>query len=113
MARFAFTGGLFPILSNHEGDFMACVDPERHQYDYIGCQTDSNGRPGLPCELCQSSSPTVVKALPFIVAQHCRLCLNVCYIRTYSHEKDFHKPSACRSQPAYARLKKLSDVDLL
>ena len=32
----------------------------------MGCQTDSNGRPGLPSELCQSGSPTDGTALPFL-----------------------------------------------
>ena len=31
----------------------------------MGCQTDSDGRPGLPCELCRSGSLTDGKALPF------------------------------------------------
>ena len=31
-----------------------------------GCQTDSNGRPGLPSKLCQSGSPTDGTALPFV-----------------------------------------------
>ena len=32
----------------------------------MGCQTDSDGRPGLPSELCQSGSPTDGTALPFV-----------------------------------------------
>ena len=31
----------------------------------MGCQTGSDGRPGLPCELCQSGSLTDGKPLPF------------------------------------------------
>ena len=31
----------------------------------MGCQTDSDGRPGLPCELYQSGSLTDGKPLPF------------------------------------------------
>ena len=42
---------------------MAYVAPEGH--DCMGCKTDSNGRPGLPCELCQSRSPTDGIALLF------------------------------------------------
>ena len=45
---------------------MACVAPEGHQYDYMGCQTYSNGRPGFPCELCQYGSPTDDTAPPFV-----------------------------------------------
>ena len=33
----------------------------------MGCQTDSNGRPGLPGELCQYGSPTDGIALPFVL----------------------------------------------
>ena len=46
---------------------MACVAPEG-LHDCMGCQTDSNGQRGLPCELCY-----------LLMAQHCRLCLNVCF----------------------------------
>ena len=46
---------------------MAYVVPEGHQQDRTGCQTGSNGRPGLPCELCQSGSPTDGTVLPFVV----------------------------------------------
>ena len=34
--------------------------------DCMGCQTDSNGRAGLPSQLCQSGSPTDGTALPFV-----------------------------------------------
>ena len=34
--------------------------------DYMGCQTDSNGRLGLQGELCQAGSPTDGTALPFV-----------------------------------------------
>ena len=33
----------------------------------MGCQTDSDGRPGLPSELCQSGSPTDAIALPIVL----------------------------------------------
>ena len=39
---------------------MACVNKTAW-----GAKTDSNSRPGLPCELCQSRSPTDGTALPF------------------------------------------------
>ena len=42
---------------------MACVAPEGH---CMGYQTDSNGKPGLPCELCQYGSPTDGTALRFV-----------------------------------------------
>ena len=32
----------------------------------MGCQTDSNDRPGLSSELCQSWLPTDGTALPFV-----------------------------------------------
>ena len=44
---------------------MACVAPEGQ--DCMECQTDSNGRPGLPYELCQSGSPTDGTTLRFVV----------------------------------------------
>ena len=35
--------------------------------DLMGCQTDSNSRPGLTCELCQPGSLTDGTALPFVL----------------------------------------------
>ena len=73
MAMSAFTGGF--ISTYHQT--IRCmsqpyVAPEGALIRLQGCQTDSNGRPGLPCELCQSRSPTDGMALLFV-------SLNVCF----------------------------------
>ena len=44
------------------------INTEIHFFpiDCMGCQTDFNGRPGLPSELCQSGLPTDGAALPIV-----------------------------------------------
>ena len=41
----------------------------------MGCQTDSDGRPCLPCEFCQFASLGHL----LMAQQHCHLCLNGCF----------------------------------
>ena len=45
---------------------MVCVAAEGYLEDCMGCQTDSNSRPGLPYEFSQSRSPTDGTALPLV-----------------------------------------------
>ena len=51
----------------------------------MGCQTDSDGRPGPPFELCQSGSPTDGTALPFLFDEYIIIYV---LIKAYPSDKE-------------------------